>query len=86
MDEFDDDDIVPEKGGIQGTVNGMFIRQYLLDPVQKSFTGEDLITVLRLLNITLSPSVFKRLPEHTKRHFVEINRKGERTRYGSPRQ
>ena len=85
MDNFRNDDFEADDSNIKGTLDGMFVRQYLFDPIQGRFNSEDLITILKLLNITLSPNVFEQLPDHTKNHFVEIDRKGNRTRY-DPRQ
>ena len=85
MDEIQNEDIEGGDSNLMGTKNGMFVRQFLFDPVQGQFNTEDLMVILKLLNIGLAPNVFEQLPEHTKRHFVEINRKGERVRYGTRR-
>lgn len=82
MEEITNDEVKAGDSNLMGTKDGMFVRQYHFDPLQHQFSSEDLITILKLLNMALSPAVFDQLPEHTKRHFVEINRKGERKRYG----
>ena len=82
-DDFRNDDFDEKDSNIKGTVDGMFVRQYLFDPVRSHFDTGDLLTILQLLNIVLAPNVFDQLPEHTKRHFIEITRKGERRRYGT---
>lgn len=84
-DDFRNDDFDEKDSNIKGTVDGMFVRQYLFDPVRDRFDTGDLLTILQLLNIVLAPNVFDQLPEHTKKHFIEINRKGERRRYGTRR-
>ena len=85
MDEFKNEDFEDGDSNMAGTKDGMFVRQFLFDPVQSQFNSEDLMVMLKLLNIVLSPHVFDQIPEHTKRHFVEVNRKGERIRYGQRR-
>ena len=85
MDEFKNEDFEDGDSNMVGTKDGMFVRQYLFDPVQRQFNTEDLMVMLKLLNIALAPNVFDQIPEHTKRHFVEVNRKGERIRYGQRR-
>lgn len=84
MDNIEDKDVEPGDSSMPGTMDGMFVRQYLLDPVKRHFTTDDLIEIIRLLNLVVAPSIFDQLPEHTKKHFVVIDRKGERQRYGAP--
>lgn len=83
MEEIENSDVTPGDSNMPGTKDGMFVRQYLLDPEKRNFTTEDLIEIIRLLNVVVSPSIFDQIPEHTKRHFVVIDRTGERQRYGA---
>ncbi len=84
MEEIENKDVEPGDSNLPGTKDGMFVRQYLLDPEKRKFTSEDLMAFIKLLNLVVSPSVFEQLPEHFKRHFVIIDRQGERQRYGAP--
>lgn len=84
MDEIEDENVEPGDSNMPGTMDGMFVRQYLLDPEKRHFNTDDLLEIIRLLNLVVAPSIFKQLPEHTKKHFVVIDRKGERQRYGAP--
>lgn len=82
MEEIENGELQPGDSSMPGTKDGMFVRQFLLDPVKRKFTTDDLLEIIRLLNLVVSPAIFDQLPEHTKHHFVVIDREGERRRYG----
>ena len=66
---------------IPGSVNGMFMGYYQFDPDSR-FTLDDMIAILKVMDIRFSHEHFETLPEEAKRQFTVFNRNGDTFRYG----
>ncbi len=84
----DDLGITPTKdhtNQIPGAESGMFFEYYEFDPVMESFSIEDLINLLKVMEIRLPMESFEKLPDETKKHFVVLTRDKRKFRYRKPR-
>jgi hypothetical protein len=70
---------------IPGAESGMFFEYYEFDPMTDAFTMQDLINLLRVMEIRLPMESFEKLPDETKRHFMVLTREKKRFRYRKPR-
>lgn len=61
-------------------INGMYFGSYRFDP-QEDITLEDVVELLRALDINLTNLAFDRVPEKVRRHFIKFNRYGDAERY-----
>jgi len=66
---------------VPGSVNGMFIGYFRFDPTT-TFELDDLITILKAMDIRFGPEEFEKLPEKTKKQFSVYTREGKSFRYG----
>lgn len=67
--------------GPAGEVGGMYFTSYILDP-QPNLTMEDLVKILKALDLRFTSDAFARVPEEVRKHFVIHDRYGEYQRYG----
>jgi len=70
---------------IPGAESGMFFEYYEFDPITGSFSMQDLINLLKVMEIRLPMESFEKLPDETKRHFVVLTRDERKFRYRKPR-
>jgi len=70
---------------IPGAESGMFFEHYEFDPMVESFSMQDLINVLKVMEIRLPVDSFEKLPDETKKHFMVLTRDERRFRYKKPR-
>lgn len=78
----------PEKvtadSNIPGTDHGMFVEYYIFNPTS-TIKGEELLEVLKAMNIVFGPELFERLPESVRKHFLVKDRTGKIARYTNRR-
>lgn len=59
----------------------MYFGHFRLEP-DTTFTIEDWIKILKVMQITFNPERFAELPKEVRRHFIVHDRKGHEYRYG----
>lgn len=67
--------------GPAGEIGGMYFTSYHLDP-QSNLTMEELVKILKCLDLHFTAAAFERVPEEVRKHFVIHDRYGQRQRYG----
>lgn len=67
---------------VPGSENGMFMYHYRLVPTT-TMSFEDVIDILKMLDIKIDQKNFDKLQERTKRQFVVENRYEQTWRYGT---
>ena len=66
---------------ILGTQDNMYVGHLTLDP-DTTVTLEDIVVILRAMEITFSPEAFAKLPPEVRKHFIVHDRNGNDYRYG----
>ncbi len=66
---------------ILGTEGNMYVGHLTLDP-DSTVTLEDIVIVLRAMQINFSPEAFSKLPAQVRKHFIVHDRDGNDYRYG----
>ena len=64
-----------------GTQDGMYIGHFSVDP-DTTVTLEDLVEIIRAMDIRFGPEKFAELPKHLRKHFMVNTRDGHIYRYG----
>ncbi len=64
-----------------GLQDGMYIGHFSLDP-DTTVTLEDIVTILRAMDIRFGPKEFAELPKEIRKHFIVHDRQGNEYRYG----
>lgn len=76
------DKMEPQKiENILGTQEGMYIGHFSVDP-DTTITLDELVEIIRAMDIRFSPQNFAKLPKNLRRHFMVNTRDGKTYRYG----
>lgn len=60
---------------------GMYAGHFQLDPTS-TFSVEDMVEILKAMDIRFSPTTFAKLPKELRKHFIVHTRDGVEYRYG----